>query len=285
VKRVIVTGDDFGLAHPVNAAIERAHRRGVLGSASLMVAGSAASDAVERARRLPDLRVGLHLVVTRGRSVLSPREIPALVEGDGHFRRNLLVAGLHYYASSEARRQLALEIRAQFEAFAATGLELDHADAHNHMHLHPTILTLLIEIGRDFGVKAVRLPYEPLASWRSAPAWLLLLPWTVTMRRRLAAHGLFCNDYLFGMGRGGSIDGESLERIVRGLPDGVSEIHLHPATAACIDADPNGRHTRRDRELEALLSPNVRRAFAEVGAERVAYGTLFRSPGRSTRRA
>ena len=58
---LIFTADDFGLSDGVNEAVERAHTDGVLTHASLMVAGPAAADAVARARRLPGLRVGLHL--------------------------------------------------------------------------------------------------------------------------------------------------------------------------------------------------------------------------------
>ncbi len=54
-----------------------------------------------------------------------------------------------------------LTVQAQFEPFHATGLALDHVDAHHHMHLHPTVAALLVRIGRDFGLKAVRVPLEP----------------------------------------------------------------------------------------------------------------------------
>src|SRR5271168_3188458 len=133
MKRVILTADDFGLSEAVNEGIERAHRDGVLTSASLMVAGPAAADAVRRARALPGLRVGLHLVVIEGPAVLPPAEIPDLVDPAGRFPSNQLGLGIAYCLRPRVRRQLAAEIRAQFAAFAATGLALDHADARKHM--------------------------------------------------------------------------------------------------------------------------------------------------------
>ncbi len=63
MKGLIVTADDFGAAVEVNEAIETAHRDGILTATSLMVAAPAAADAVARARRIPSLRVGLHLVL------------------------------------------------------------------------------------------------------------------------------------------------------------------------------------------------------------------------------
>ena len=163
MKRVVFSADDFGLSIGVNEAVEQAHRDGILDQASLMVAGPAAADAVRRARAMPSLRVGLHLVVIEGPAALSPSEIPALVDGSGQFPADQARLGFRYFFRPEVRRQLAHEIRAQFSAFAATGLELDHANAHKHMHLHPTVGRMMIEIGQEFGLRSVRVPAEPPA--------------------------------------------------------------------------------------------------------------------------
>ena len=144
-KTLIIVADDFGLSPLVNAAVEQAAREGILRCASLMVAAPAADDAVARARALGDrLRVGLHLVVVQGPAVLPPAEIPDLVDDQGEFPSDQVATGFRYAFHPRVRRQLAAEIRAQFEAFRRTGLTLDHANAHRHMHLHPTIGRLLL---------------------------------------------------------------------------------------------------------------------------------------------
>ena len=99
-----------------------AHRGGILTAASLMVGAPAAADAVARARRMPSLRVGLHLVLVEGRPVLPASRVSQLVDG----RRWLSIRhggarGAHC-RQPRARRQLAAEITAQFEAFRAPGL-------------------------------------------------------------------------------------------------------------------------------------------------------------------
>src|SRR5260370_16678223 len=168
MRRLIITADDFGRDVAINEAVEAASRDGILSGASLMVAAPAAADAVARAHRLPELRVGLHLVLTDGSPVLPPDEIRGLVGADGRFDDSQIRAGLRYFFRPGVRRLLAAEIRAQFEAFRATGLALDHVDAHQHMHLHPTIARLIVEIGRSYGMHAVRLPAEPAAVLRRA---------------------------------------------------------------------------------------------------------------------
>ncbi|HET8585835.1 MAG TPA: hopanoid biosynthesis-associated protein HpnK, partial [Casimicrobiaceae bacterium] len=139
MKKLIVTADDFGAAREVNEAVELAHTKGILTAASLMMSGDAVDDAIARARRLPTLRVGLHLVLVDGKPVLPPAAIPALVDRDGRFPRDLVRAGVNLFLRPDARRQLAAEIAAQFDAFAATGLALDHVNAHHHFHLHPSV--------------------------------------------------------------------------------------------------------------------------------------------------
>ncbi len=141
-KCLIVTADDFGLSSQVNAAVERAHLEGILTAASLMVAAPAAAEAVAIARRLPKLRVGLHLALVEARPRLAPSEVPDLIGPDGWFRRDTARFGAEIFFRPRLQRQIAREIEAQFEAYAATGLPLDHVDAHQHFHLHPTIAGL-----------------------------------------------------------------------------------------------------------------------------------------------
>lgn len=268
LKRLIVTADDFGLSEAVNEAVETAHRDGILTATSLMVGESAARDAVARARRLPSLGVGLHLVVVDGLSVLPPAEVPALVDKEGRFRNCLACAGFVYFFHPAARRQLACEIRAQFLAFKATGLALDHVNAHHHMHLHPTVFGLLIGIGREFGLRAVRLPCEPLIM-RGRINWsrLLLTPWLALMRWRIGRAGLVCNETIFGLSESGEMDTHALLDTLRQLPDGVTEVFLHPAMGA--DGSVSGYCNQE--EHAALTSPECAAVISDHGIKLIAF--------------
>lgn len=255
MQRVTFTADDFGLSESVNAAVERAHRDGALNAASLMVAGPAAADAVRRARALPNLRVGLHLVVIEGPAVLPPSQIPDLVDADGWFPSDQLRLGLRYFFSPRIRRQLAAEIRAQFAAFAATGLTLHHADAHKHMHLHPTVGRKMLDIGREFGLRAVRIPAEPPAvlarcGTRVRPGAHALYHWTKLLRRQVRAAGMAANDHCFGLAWSGHMTPQRLSRLLANLPDGTTEIYFHPATRR----DPMLRRLMPDYDHEAELA-------------------------------
>jgi hopanoid biosynthesis associated protein HpnK len=250
-----------------------------------MVGAPAAADAVVRARCLPDLRVGLHLVLVDAHPTLARHEIPGLVRRDGRFDPNMGRAGVRFFALPQVRRQLAMEIRAQFEAFRATGLLLDHVNAHKHMHLHPTVARMIIEIGRDYGVTAVRVPFEPVEPLHaafpdehySAPFYR---PWIEWLRRRLQSAGLFVNDSLFGLAwTGGMVEGRLL-RLLPQLPQGVSEIYFHPATARSPALRATMPGYRHEEELAALLSPAAKTLVAKLGMRLGGYGDFVTGAAR-----
>jgi hopanoid biosynthesis associated protein HpnK len=241
----------------VNEAVERAHRAGVLHAASLMVAGPAAADAVRRARTMPNLRVGLHLVVIEGTAVLPPAAIPDLVDAQGWLPSRQFRLGIYYAVRPRVRRQLAAEIRAQFAAFAATGLTLAHADAHKHMHLHPTVSRLMLDIGREFGLRRVRVPAEPPAVLARCGTGRARRPrsyhWTRVLRRRVRAAGMATSDHCFGIAWSGHTTGERVRRLLAELPDGKAKStpsgHCPRRHAAAVDA-----HYEHEAELAALMA-------------------------------
>lgn len=267
-RALIFTADDFGLHERVNEAVERAHLHGVLTAASLMVAAPAARDAVARARRLPELRVGLHLVLADGAAYLPRGAIPALVDMHGRFGDNMVRDGFRFFFLPHVRKQLALEIRAQFEAFAKTGLPLDHVNTHKHFHLHPTVLALIIKIGREYGMRAMRLPCES-----KEPVWLK--PWIALVRARLDRAGVAHNDYVVGISKTGQMDEAVLLAALATLPHGIGEIYCHPAVKGEGALTPGMRTYRHADELDALLSPRVAAAVESAGATRGGFADVF----------
>lgn len=269
---LIVTADDFGLSDSVNEAVRQATLSGVLTAASLMMGEPATAAAVRLAQAMPKLRVGLHLVLVDGHSVLSPRHIPDLVDPAGRFSNAMVLPSFRFVTSKRIRSQLAAEIRAQLQAFAQTGLELDHVNAHKHFHLHPLILELILEIGSEFGVNAIRIPQEPF--WYSrlaggAAGAAFLTPWLTLMRSRLRARGVTCNDHVFGLSATGRLDSQQVIQVLSRLPPGVSEIYLHP--------------TVDNNELAALLDPEVRAAVDASLAVCGGYRDLGREQQKSSR--
>ena len=264
-KRLVVTADDFGNDVAVNEAVEIGHRDGILTAASLMVGAPAAADAVARAKRLPGLGVGLHLVLVDGTPVLPPERVPGLVDRHGRFRDDMALAGMAMFFLPATRRQLAAEIAAQFAAFAATGLALDHVNAHKHFHLHPTIAGLIATIGARSGLKAVRAPLEP-----GAPS--LTDPWARLVAARFRRRGIAVPGAVFGLKHSGAMTADRLRAAIAALPDGLSEIYLHPATRDNYPG--HGPSYRHREELAGLLDPAVRQQIAAAGVRTGSFAAL-----------
>ena len=255
----VFSADDFGLTVSVNEAVERAHREGVLGQASLMVAAPAAEDAVRRAQTLPNLKTGLHLVLVDGNSRLGHQKLPTITGPDGRFSTDQAALGIRYFFSPVARRELHAEIRAQFAAYAATGLPLHHADAHKHMHLHPTVARLMIETGRDYGLSRIRVPAEPPAIMARCGEKITagdraLYAWSRVLRRQAKRAGLATTDHVFGLKWSGHMTEQRIRRLLHHLPEGSAEIYFHPATDrddALMRLMPGYEH---EAELATLLA-------------------------------
>jgi len=253
----------------VNRAVEIAHVEGVLTAASLMVGAPAAAAAVELARRLPRLAVGLHLALVDARPVLPASAAPDLVDAHGRLRTDMTRVGAAISFLPRVRRQMLAEIRAQFEAFRATGLELDHVNGHKHFHLHPTVTSAILDHAAQFGVHAVRAPLEPPAvlerieggSPRLAGA--ALRPWVRLQRLRLRRAGLTTPDQVFGLAWSGAMTQARLAGLIAHLPNGVSEIYAHPATGPVFAGAAPGY--RYPEELAALTSPELRRQIEAAG--------------------
>ncbi len=278
--RLIFSGDDYGRAPSINAAIVKAHEQGVLTSASLMVTGEAVDDAVMRAVAHPTLAVGLHVVVMGGRSALTAAEAPHLADLRGNLPGNPFLAGIQFFFNPAVRRELARELVAQFERFLDTGLPLAHVDGHYFMHLHPTVFSILVPLAERYGVPGIRLAPDDLrltlaldrarmagkVTWASTYSLLCRLA-----ERRLRRGPLAYTDRVYGLLQTGHMH----ERFVVGLLRRISgevrsaELYFHPSTRSL--GRPFGPNPG---DLAALLSPRVRQAIQERGAVLTSYAAL-----------
>jgi hopanoid biosynthesis associated protein HpnK len=263
----------------VNRAIVEAHERGVLTSASLMVAAEASDEAIELARAHPTLAVGLHLVVVDGRTALPASEVPHLVGPDGRLPARPIRMGLAYQFRPAARRELVREIRAQLERFRQTGLTLSHVDGHHHMHLHPFVLGTLLELSAEFQIPAIRLPSEELgvtlALDRSGLPGKIVGTWVFRRlrkygERRLRSAGVRFSDRVYGVLATGRMTEAYVLGLIPRIRANFAELYFHPAVA--VAGEPlNGPPGSGSAELAALVSARVRDALDASGFALTSY--------------
>lgn len=270
-RRLIVNADDFGLSHSVNQAVIRAHREGILTTASLMVNEPGFTEAVSLARENPSLGVGLHLTFSHGHSTLSIGEIPGLVNSRREFSNNPGGTGFRYFIQRNLKTQLSSEIHAQFEKFRSTGLLLDHVNGHLHFHMHPTIFRILMTESHAFGIRRMRLTRDPfwLNTRLAAGAWLYRINHALMFGllgahagRSLRRRGIRHTDRVFGLLQNARVDESFITRLLPRLSAGDSELYSHPS----LDEFRN--------EFEALINPRVKELVRQLGIQLIRYQDL-----------
>ncbi len=288
-RRLIVNADDFGRSPAINAAVLRAHRDGILTSASLMVNKPFADEAVLIARDNPRLGVGLHLVLVGGRTGERAEEnaehstanaehrceaaldVQRSAFGVRRFRDSPVQAGLRFFFDRSLEPWIERELALQFERFRRTGLPLDHVNGHLNFHLHPTVLRVLLRNADRWGIRHLRLTTDPFAlntrlaggEWpyriSHALIFRLLAAWG---RPKLRRAGIRFTDRVFGLLQNGRVHEDYVLRLLASLPNGDSELYAHPS-------ETDFRH-----ETDALVSPRVRRAIEAAGVRLIRYQDL-----------
>jgi len=270
-RRLIVNADDFGLSSSVNEAVIRAHRDGILTTASLMVNEPGFAEAVKLAKENPRLGVGLHLTLLMGHSALPPEKIPGLVNARGEFSYSPVGVGMSYFFKSGLREQLRAEIHAQFEKIHATGLPIDHVNGHLHLHLHPVVFKILMDDADKLGIRHLRLTRDCFSRSRkiSRGHWLYrishaaIYEWLSNRAREpLRRRGIKHAQITFGLLQDSRVDEEYILKLLPELPPGDSELYSHPS----LD--------KFKHEFDALVSPRVREQIKKLGIELIRYQDL-----------
>lgn len=270
-RRLIVNADDFGRSTSINEAVLRAHREGILTSASLMLNEPSCNEAVQLAKANPRLGVGMHLTLLMGHAALPPSQIPGLVNGRGEFSNAPAATGIRYFFRRELREQLRAEIHAQFARFRSTGLTLDHVNGHLHLHLHPVVFKILMDDAAELGITHLRWTRDPflLNARIESGRWfyrlghaLLFNCLSARARQPLLARRIKHTTAVFGLLQNEFVDEDYLLKLLPRLPDGDAEIYSHPS----LDEFRN--------EFQALISPRVKALVQSEGIELVRYQDL-----------
>jgi hopanoid biosynthesis associated protein HpnK len=287
MKELILNADDFGMTLGINEGIIRAHRDGTLTSTTLMANAQAFDDAVTRVRANPALGVGCHLVLIGGRAVAPLDEVASLVDESGNLPQGLGTFVARVSAGLIRQQDIEREFRAQIDKVRATGIEPSHLDSHKHTHAHPRVMESLARVARASGIARIRKPFEAFRdSWTTtriegvgastqlmaSAAAQIAAPMFETISRE---YNLRSPDHFLGVAMTGQISSTVLRRMVDTLPDGSTEIMLHPGIC---DADlaKTGSRLQRERqtELESLLDPELKRILVEQGVRLISYREL-----------
>lgn len=278
-RRVIINGDDFGMSEPVNEAVRKAHTEGVLTSATIMANMGAAEEAVKITKELPDLGVGVHLNVSGGKSLCKESVVKALLDDNGEFRYSQFKLWALATASHSIRKAIFAEFGSQIQWVIDKGIRPTHLDSHYHIHVFPLVYSMVCTLAGRFGIKVIRLVYEPKA--------VSGVPWPISsergkkkamMYRAFASINRFQNlDFLksralFGISHMDRIGVNFFKAVALYSYAPVMEVMTHPAVNSEGYEGEVGQ--QREAELKALCDERTKEYFSDAGIKLVHYGQL-----------
>jgi hopanoid biosynthesis associated protein HpnK len=290
MKRLIVNADDLGLTKGINRAVVEGHLHGIITSASLLANGAAFGSAVALARQQTPLGIGVHLNLTQGRPVAASSRVPSLLNPQGIFFSGPLNQIKRLLTGHATLSDVEIELRAQIEKVQRAGIRITHLDGHQHVHLLPSVFDVAIRLAKEFGIGAIRCAVErsvevlPLMGRNGRWSTVLfkqfltgraLTVLSSSLRKKVYRARLRCPTHFYGVTQTGFLDAAALERIIRHLPRGTSELMCHPGY---VDADLSVIPTRllkqRERELQALTRPEIKRLIQERAVQLINYRDL-----------
>ncbi|EEL48503.1 hypothetical protein bcere0022_42440 [Bacillus cereus Rock3-44] len=151
--RLIVNADDFGLTEGTNYGIIEGHVNGIVNSTTMMMNMPGVEHAVRLAKEHKTLGVGVHLVLTAGKPLLS--DAPSLISADGFFHKQSVVREGNINPEEVER-----EWTAQIEKFLSYGLTPTHLDSHHHVHSLPILHDVLERLATKYDVPIRRCEQE-----------------------------------------------------------------------------------------------------------------------------
>src|SRR5215475_3781509 len=269
-KKLIFNADDYGACSKVNLAVEQLALTGRLGGVSVLANCDGWPQAVNFLRDHSELSAGVHLNVVEGQPISALHEVRVLANKEGSFVGLRALLRRWLLNPVGISRVVEIEWRAQIERLMRTRVKLTHADSHRHLHAFPLAYPIAEKLCHEYGIAALRWPHErENTAFRRASAMALTV--SLHLTKTLAWRtGLRHNNHFLGFNRAGGYGVPELIEDLRMIPDGVTEIALHPSV---VDGTPYPNYQGK-REHQALLSDDLHRQIERLGIELISWENL-----------
>jgi predicted glycoside hydrolase/deacetylase ChbG (UPF0249 family) len=227
---LVVNADDFGLTEGTNHAIIDAHQAGIVTSTSLLANGVAFHHAIELAKEMPTLGIGVHLTLTEGP--------PIAMES-----QKLTFDGVHFPLSNKPFIQALItgslphaaihrEFDAQIQKIIDAGIRPTHLDGHKYIHLLPGVTTIACFLANQFDIPFVRIPYHiigPINHFNRIPGAIILTILSKLALGTVIHYGLRTADHFAGFVDSGHLSTSTFQPLLSRKYNGVVELVCHPA--------------------------------------------------------
>lgn len=282
MRKLIVAADDFGLTKSVNQGIARAYKEGIVTSINMIPTGIAFDDALAIARAMGLDEVGAHLSITETKAVTDPEKILSLADQEGNFYPGHDQFFLKYISGSIDPDEVYLEWKAQLGIVRSSGIGISNLSTHEHLHMLPGLMGILIKLAGEFGIPAIRYPHSD-RSYRGLRLSVLIKKAALSYFQGrtggiLRSSGIKSPDHFLGFFDSGNITEDILLKIVGDLKEGTTELVCHPGYLSPEVLELYPFHKNSEAELFALTSPRVRKQIEDSKTELISYGEFLNNP-------
>jgi len=274
-KKLTITADDFGLTEDVNEGIIKCLTSGAVTNISVLAVGESFRHAVKRARENKITKIGVHLALTGSfKPISSPKEVPTLVDRELRFPKSYNSFFTKYFAGRVNENEIYEEFKKQILTVKNEGFAIAHVDSHQHIHMVPGILKVVIKLMKEFGIEYIRLPLERMSKNVDVAGFirqLMLLPICSMSRKLLNTPGIKHNDQFIGYTRALRLRPEDITGAISNLEDGLTELGCHPGYFTTRMKENYPWYKNCEEELKVLCDKNFIDKIKESSIDLVSY--------------
>jgi len=279
MPKLIVNADDFGFSEKTNDGIVESNKRGIVTSTSIMANGEAFEHAVALAKKNPDLDLGIHLTLVGETPILPLNRVASLVNHEGRFLQHARSFAWRYFLGKINFSEVRAELDSQMNTVLSHGLKISHIDSHQHVHMLPKILNIVLELSFKYNIPFIRFPKEYFTFSNEGKSTLgraiktkVLNSLCYVSRRKIVSK----TDCFTGFYFDGDINEKNLLKILEKLPaDNVCELMCHPGLERKMAMEDFSYHS--GQETDALTSQKVINFISQREIELISFKELHSS--------
>ncbi len=210
MKKLIITADDFGKAEEANKQIIECYTHGAATAISLLAEGSAFRHAVKLAKENGIDKIGVHLAFPEGYKTFF----------------------LRYFTGRISKEGIYAKFKKQISEVKKAGFTITHLDSHQHIHMAPGVLKIVIKLMKEEGIRCVRFPLEHISIFtklKDPCGWArnILLALMCGLSKKLldVSEGKH-NDFFIGHTLALRLRRQDLFSALSGIKDGLTELDV-----------------------------------------------------------
>ena len=276
-KELIINADDYGISDDINAGIMDCYSKGIVTDISLLAVGDEFDHAVELAKKNGIKSIGTHLALTGGFKAMKNSSI---TDENGRFAYGFFWLFGKILFGVIKEKDIYDEFKAQVKRVKEQGFAVSHIDSHEHVHMFPRILKVLLSVAREENITYIRFPREhvnkkefikePVNALRN----MALSAACNISRRSLNDSDIKHNDHFIGHFHAHRLSEKDFMSFIPDIKDGLTELGCHPGYFGEHISKVRPWYKNCEKELQILCDNNTRDAIKKQSITLVSYGSL-----------